>query len=53
MFVAAGIALDTQKAVFEQAALQVVVELLFDERGQRSAFGYADPNTHSKFKRGL
>jgi hypothetical protein len=31
---AAGVALDPQKAVFEQATLQVVVELLRDERGE-------------------
>ena len=40
MFVAAGIALNAQKTLFWQAALHVVVELLFDERGQRCAFGF-------------
>lgn len=34
MLVAVGVALDSQKAVLEQAALQVVVELPLDERGQ-------------------
>jgi hypothetical protein len=32
VLVAAGIALDAQEPVFEQPALQVVVELLLDER---------------------
>jgi hypothetical protein len=40
VLVTAGIALDPQEPVLEQAALQVVVELLFDERGKRSAFGF-------------
>ena len=40
MLVTAGIALDAQKAVLEPAALQVIVELPPDERGQRSAFGF-------------
>ena len=40
VLVTAGVALDAQEAVLEQAALQVVIELLFDERGQRSAFGF-------------
>lgn len=31
VLVAAGIALDSQEAMFEEAALQVVVKLLFDE----------------------
>ena len=35
----AGVALDAQKPVFEQAALQVVVELLLDEMRQGCAFG--------------
>jgi hypothetical protein len=34
VLVAAGVALDAQEAVLEPAALQVVVELVFDERGQ-------------------
>ena len=40
VFVPAGITLDAQEPVLEQAALQVVVELLFDERGQRSAVSF-------------
>ena len=40
VLVTAGLALNAQKTVLEQAALQVVIELLFDERGQRSAFGF-------------
>ena len=40
MFITAAIALDAQKAVLEQAALQVVVELLLDEVRYGSAFGY-------------
>ena len=39
VLVAAGVALDAQKAVLEPAALQVVVELLLDERGQRATVG--------------
>lgn len=34
VLVAASVAIDAQKAVLEQAALQVVIELLFDERGR-------------------
>ena len=40
MLVVAGVALDAQEPVLEQAALQVVIELLFNERGQCSAFGF-------------
>ena len=39
MLVTAGVALDAQKPVFEQAALQVVVELPLDEMRQGCAFG--------------
>ncbi len=39
VLVTAGVALDAQKPVFEQAALQVVVELLLDEMRQGCAFG--------------
>ena len=38
VLVTAGVALDAQKPVFEQAALQVVVELLLDEMRQGCAF---------------
>ena len=37
---AAGVALDAQEAVFEQTALQVIVELPLDECRERSAFGF-------------
>ena len=40
MLVAAGIALDAQEAMFEEAALQVVVDLVLDERGERAALGF-------------
>ena len=40
MLVVAGVALDAQEPVLEQAALQVAIELLFNERGQCSAFGF-------------
>ena len=40
MLVAAGIALDSQEAMFKEAALQVVVELVLDERGARAALGF-------------
>ena len=37
---AAGVALDVHKAVLEPTGLQVVVELLLDERGQRATVGF-------------
>ena len=40
VLVAAGVALDAQEAVFEQTALQVIVELPLDECRERSAFGF-------------
>ena len=40
MLVAAGVALDAQKAPLEPAAPQVVVELLLDECGQRATVGF-------------
>ena len=40
MLVAAGIALNAQEAMLEEAALQVVVELPLDERGERAALGF-------------
>ena len=39
VFVAAGVAFDPQKAVFEEPVLRVVVELPHDERWERAAFG--------------
>ena len=39
VLVTAGVALDAQKPVFEQAALQVVVELPLDEMRRGCAFG--------------
>ena len=40
VLVQTAFALDAQEPVLEAAALQVVVELLLDERGQRAAFGF-------------
>jgi len=37
VFVMAAVALDAQEAVFQQAALQVVVEFLADESGKMAA----------------
>ena len=34
------ITLDAQEPVLEASALQIVIELLFNERGQCSAFGF-------------
>ena len=52
VLVAAGVALDAPEAVFEQTALQVIVELPLDECRERSAFGCERPDSVSAGVRG-
>lgn len=40
VFVATCVTLDPKEPVLEPAAPQVVIELLFDERGQRASFSF-------------